>query len=232
MPAKKPAGKAAKPAAKAAKPAAKQAAPAAKAPSAPASTGKSVYIKNLAFPGLSHETVKAAFKSCGNVSQVQLRRKKYCILHFNDAAAAGKAKELNGKTVKGSKITVEAAKKGPEPARSEYCTSVFVGGLSKMPRKDARAALKKQFTQCGNVVKIRTYSESSGMHAFVYFADNAAAKKAVTTMDRQSLSKPFGKRPIQVAYSIRTKAKDQKAEKVRQTRIALKKAAKKAKKAQ
>eukprot|EP00756_Hemistasia_phaeocysticola_P012773 Hpha_TRINITY_DN15227_c1_g2::TRINITY_DN15227_c1_g2_i1::g.65219::m.65219 len=213
------------------KKAAPKAAPKAAAP-APAkvqSSGVSVYIKNLAFPGLNHDTVKAVFKSCGNVKGVQLRRKKYCIVHFGDASHAAKAKELNGKVVKGNKVSVEAAKKGPTPDRSETCTSVFVGGLSKVPRKDARAALKAQFDKCGAVAKVRTYQNGRGLHGFVYFKDNAGAKKAVSTMNGQELAKPFTKlsstNGITVKYSVRTKALDQKKEKARKARIAASKAA-------
>eukprot|EP00756_Hemistasia_phaeocysticola_P012761 Hpha_TRINITY_DN15227_c1_g14::TRINITY_DN15227_c1_g14_i1::g.65280::m.65280 len=218
---------AAKPAAKASKPAAKAAAKA-PAPAAPAGKGVSVYIKNLAFPGMNNDTVAAVFKSCGAVKGVKLRRKKYCIVHFGSPDHAAKAKELNGKVVKGNKVSVEAAKKGPTPDRSETCTSVFVGGLSKIPRKDARAGLKKEFDKCGAVVKVRTYQTNKGMHGFVYFKDNAAAKKAVTTMDSTELSKPFTKLAstsgITVRYSVRTKALDQKKEKVRKARIAAAKA--------
>eukprot|EP00659_Diplonema_papillatum_P021157 gene21157-32593_t len=180
-----PAKKAAKPVAKkaekkeVAKPTAKAAAPAKKTAAA---SDRGVYVKGLNFPDMDHETVKAAFKQCGDVKDVVLRRKKYCILYFKDSAGAAKAKELNGKVMKGSKITVEAAKRKPDQDRSEYCSSVFVGNLPGMLRKQGKASLKKEFSKCGKVEKVRIYQTG---HGFVYFSDNAAAKKAATTMDHQ-----------------------------------------------
>eukprot|EP01064_Diplonema_japonicum_P030620 TRINITY_DN524_c0_g1_i2.p1 TRINITY_DN524_c0_g1~~TRINITY_DN524_c0_g1_i2.p1 ORF type:complete len:220 (+),score=96.52 TRINITY_DN524_c0_g1_i2:47-706(+) len=209
----------AKPAAKKAEP--KKAENKAKAPVAGDSKG--VYVKNLNFSGISHDTIKAAFKPCGEVKNVVLRRRKYCIVYFKDAAGASKAKELNGKMLKGQKVTIEASKKKLAQDRSEYCTSVFVGNLPRMSHKQGKANLKKEFASCGAISKVRTYQSG---HGFVYFKDNASAKKAVTNMDHKALSKPFPEsRLVSVRYSIRTKEKDAAKEKVRKTRIA---AAKKA----
>merc|ERR1711991_1066360 len=59
----------------------------------------------------------------------------------------------------------------------------------------------KEFAKCGEIVKVRTYQSGYG---FIYYKDNAAAKKAVTTMDQQTLAKPFPeKRVVSVRYSIR-----------------------------
>eukprot|EP01065_Artemidia_motanka_P042775 TRINITY_DN578_c0_g1_i1.p2 TRINITY_DN578_c0_g1~~TRINITY_DN578_c0_g1_i1.p2 ORF type:complete len:227 (+),score=93.65 TRINITY_DN578_c0_g1_i1:61-741(+) len=218
----------------AAKPAGKKAAPKPAAKAAPASTGggKGVYIKQLAFAGMNHDTVKQAFKACGAVTSVQLRRKKYCIVHFGEASHAAKAKEMNGQVVKGNKIKVEVAKKAAPPNRKTACKTVYVGGLARMPRKDVNkgGVLKKEFAKYGQVTKLRTYRHGGGMHAFVYFKDNAAATKAVETLDSQTL-KPFSKGNVSVRYSLRTKESDAKKEKVRQKRIAAKRAAKKAKQA-
>eukprot|EP01063_Lacrimia_lanifica_P041673 TRINITY_DN977_c0_g2_i1.p1 TRINITY_DN977_c0_g2~~TRINITY_DN977_c0_g2_i1.p1 ORF type:complete len:227 (+),score=148.66 TRINITY_DN977_c0_g2_i1:55-735(+) len=224
-----PAKKSNKPAAKAAKPAAKAAKPQAKAAKAPAgSAANGVYVKGLNFPGLSHETVKELFKGSA-ITNIVLRRKKYCLIYFKDAAGASKAKDLNGKMLKGQKITVEAAKKGQAAERATYCTSVFVGGLPAMSRATGAAAVKKEFAKCGTIQKVRTYRAG---HAFVYFADNAAAKKAVTTMDQQSLSKPFPEgKQITVRYSVRSKAGDAAKEASRAKKIAAAKARAAAKKA-
>lgn len=208
------------------KPAAKAAPKASETKPKAASSDNGVYIKGLNFPGISHDTIKAAFKQqAGEAKQVVLRRRKYCIMYFKDASAASKARELNGRVLKGNKLTVEAAKKKQTPERSVYCKTVFVGNLPRMPHAQGKVNLKKEFSKCGNVVKVRTYQAG---HGFVYFSDNASAKKAVTTMDHQSLGKPFpSERQVSVQYSIRTKDGDAKKEKVRKARIAAKKAARK-----
>jgi len=80
---------------KKAEPAKAAAAPKAAA-KAPAKTGdgKGVYVKNLNFPGINNDSVKATFKQCGNVDQIRLRRRKYAIVFFKDAAGVSKAKEI------------------------------------------------------------------------------------------------------------------------------------------
>jgi len=204
----------------AAKPAAKKAAAPAKAAPAKktaAAIDTAVYVKGLNFPGMSFETIKAAFKPQGEVKDICLRRKKYCILYFKDASSANKAKELNGKTLKGQKITVEAAKKKLPADRASTCTTVFVGNLPAMTHKQGVVAVKKEFAKCGTITKVRSYRAG---HAFVYFADNAAAKKAVTTLDNQTLGAPFPAKTISVKYSIRTKALDAAKEKARKAKIA------------
>eukprot|EP01061_Rhynchopus_euleeides_P022346 TRINITY_DN363_c0_g1_i1.p1 TRINITY_DN363_c0_g1~~TRINITY_DN363_c0_g1_i1.p1 ORF type:complete len:225 (+),score=110.55 TRINITY_DN363_c0_g1_i1:134-808(+) len=216
----------AKPAAK--KAVAKAAPKAAEKPKASGGADNGVYVKGLNFPGISHDTIKQAFKQQGDVKDVVLRRRKYTILYFKDGSGASKVREMNGKVVKGSKITVEAAKKKQKADRATYCKSVFVGNLPRMPHAQGKVHLKKEFSKCGQVVKVRTYQSG---HGFVYFADNAAAKKAVTSMDHQSLGKPFPEsRQVTVQYSIRSKDRDAKKEAVRKQRIAAKKALKKAKK--
>eukprot|EP01059_Diplonema_ambulator_P024730 TRINITY_DN4104_c1_g1_i2.p1 TRINITY_DN4104_c1_g1~~TRINITY_DN4104_c1_g1_i2.p1 ORF type:complete len:227 (+),score=128.60 TRINITY_DN4104_c1_g1_i2:97-777(+) len=211
---------ASKPAAKKAEPKKAEKTEAKPAKAAAATDGKGVYVKNLNFPGIAHDTIIAAFKPCGEVKDVVLRRRKYCIVYFKDAAGASKAKELNGKVLKGQKVTVESAKKKLPQERSEFCTTVFVGDLPRMSRKQGKANLKKEFSSCGAISKVRTYQAG---HGFVYFKDNASAKKAVTDMDNKPLGKPFPEnRPVKVRYSIRTKEKDAAKEKVRKTRIAAK----------
>ena len=142
-----------------------------------AADSKAVYVKNLNFPGITVDTVKAAFKQCGEVNAVNLRRGKYCILYFKDAAGASKTKELNGKQFKGQQITVEAAKKRQQADRTGSAKTVYVGNLSRNKKSEDRLRLKNEFSKCGSVKKVKTYKAG---HAFVYFADNASATKAVT----------------------------------------------------
>merc|ERR1712232_631789 len=117
----------------------------------------------------------------------------------------------------GQKITVEAAKKAQAQDRATYAKTVFVGNLPAMSRATGAAAVKKEFAKCGSIVKVRTYRAG---HAFVYFADNAAAKKAVTTMDNQALGKPFPEHNVTVRFSVRSKEGDAQKEKARKAKIA------------
>eukprot|EP01060_Flectonema_neradi_P012911 TRINITY_DN196_c0_g1_i1.p1 TRINITY_DN196_c0_g1~~TRINITY_DN196_c0_g1_i1.p1 ORF type:complete len:219 (+),score=79.02 TRINITY_DN196_c0_g1_i1:68-724(+) len=186
---------------------------------------KAVYVKKLNFPGMNVETVTAAFKQCGEVKAVNLRRGKYCILYFKDAAGASKAKDLNGKQFKGQLITVEAAKKKQAADRSETAKTVFVGNLSRNKKSEDRLRLGKVFGDCGTVKKVKTYKTG---HAFVYYADHAAAAKAVAKYDNTILpEKEFPhKRTVTVKFSVRTKEIDAKKEAARKARIAAKKAKK------
>merc|ERR1712071_489837 len=73
--------------------------------------GTGVYVKNLDFEGMSHETVKDCFKHCSNIVEVRLRHGKYALIFFSAKANANKALEMNNKVVKGNKITVVMAKR-------------------------------------------------------------------------------------------------------------------------
>jgi len=214
-PAAKPAGNN-KPAPKAA---AKKSAPkpVAKKASATKKAGapkNGAYIKGLSFPGQSNETVSEAFAKCGKVTEVRLRHGKYTMVFFENDAGLKKARELNGKVVKGQKISVEECKKAkPTQPRANYCTIVWIGGL---PGGTTRVQLVKHFEGCGKVVKARVYSTHQG---FVYFENNAAAKKAV------ALETPFAhgkdvsamevvpaqlQKKLDVKFSIRNKKFDAK----------------------
>eukprot|EP01062_Namystynia_karyoxenos_P044936 TRINITY_DN33264_c0_g1_i2.p2 TRINITY_DN33264_c0_g1~~TRINITY_DN33264_c0_g1_i2.p2 ORF type:complete len:228 (+),score=95.04 TRINITY_DN33264_c0_g1_i2:79-762(+) len=218
-----------KPAAKkAAEPKAEKKAPAAAAPAKASGSGKGVYVKGLSYDGMSHTSIKAHFRDCGEIKEIRMRGKKYCLIFFENDNGANKAQQLNGSTMKGNKITVEAATRAkPSPNRAETSRTVFVGNLPRMNRKSGKNALKKEFQKYGTVVKVRSYQAG---HGFVYFKDNASAKKAVSGADGQALSAPFpSKRKVSVRYSIRTKELDQKKHQARLDRIAFLKAAKKAK---
>lgn len=172
-----------------------------------------VYVTGLDFEGMSHETVKECFKHCQNITEVRLRHGKYAVIFFGTKPNAKKALEMNNKMVKGNKISVVMAKRArPTKVREGKCTTVFVGGL---PGASTKKQLSAHFADCGKIIKVRVYAQH---HGFVYFADAAAASKAVAMADV-----PFahGKdtsrmeevphqlsRILEVKYSIRTKAGD------------------------
>lgn len=213
------------------KPAAKKAAPkAAPKPAAPAKKaakgGKKksggaerpqvtgVYVKNLDFEGMSHETVKDCFKHCSNIVEVRLRHGKYALIFFSAKANANKALEMNNKVVKGNKITVVMAKCArPTKVREGRCTTVWVGGL---PGATTEKQLATHFAGCGSITKVRVYREKH--FGFVYFADAASASKAVAMAETPfSHGKDVSKmesvpvqlsRKLEVKYSIRTKERD------------------------
>eukprot|EP00757_Euglenozoa_sp_SAG-D1_P011013 gene11013-3314_t len=227
--AKKPA---AKPVAKAAKPAAK-AAPAKKATGG-ASNG--IYIKNLDFPGIDNAAVKELFTSAGKIDAVKLRRNKYAIVWFNDAAGQKKALDFNGKTLKGKKITVSASTKAKPAgvihgvtlynhdyvllliclphyaALNSTATTVFVNNLSKNAKKTQVSEL---FKDAGKIVKIKTYkNKTAGGCGFIYFESNAAAGKAL-----KQTGSVFMSQKLDVKLSVRTQALDAAKEKRRQVHI-------------
>lgn len=206
----------------AAKPAPKKSAP---KPAAKKSTGGKkagavklgVYIKGLSFPDLSKETVAETFAKCGKVTEVRLRHGKYTLVFFDNEAGVKKARELSGKVVKGQKITVDEVKKAkPTRPRAEYCTTVYVGGL---PGGSTKKQLVQHFGGCGKISKVRIYK--AGHHGFVYFENNAAAKKAVAMADTLfSHGKDVSametvpaqlQRKLEIKFSIRTRKGDAKA---------------------
>jgi len=215
-PAAKPAGNN-KPAPKAAakksapKPATKKASATKKA----GSPKNGAYVKGLSFPGQSNETVAEAFAKCGKVTEVRLRHGKYALIFFENEAGLKKARELNNKVVKGQKVSVEECKKAkPTRNRASYCTSVWIGGL---PGGATRQQLVKHFEVCGKVVKARVYNPKN--QGFVYFENNAAAKKAVALDNAFSHGKDVStmevvpaqlQRTLEVRFSIRSKKFDAK----------------------
>jgi len=176
-PAKKEAPKAEKPAPK------KEAAPAKKQrdPTKPWIQG--VYVKNLDFEGMSHETVKQCFAHCGNVHEVRLRHGKYVLVFFGTMESATKALEMNNKLMKGNKIHVKLAKAEPTWPREGRCKTVYVGGL---PGCTTAKQLTEHFKTAGEVIRVRTYNKKHC--AFVYFRHPKEAMAAMAIAD-----KPFAR---------------------------------------
>jgi RNA recognition motif-containing protein len=190
----KPAVKpAAKPAAKAAAPAPKQAAPAKQAPAkaapakqaaapqpkaaaakpAAASSGNGIYVKGLG--QASVDEVKALFAAAGNVTNVRLRRNKYAIIFFDNAAASKKAiDQFNNKDVKGHTVTVTSAKAAPTTSKTQDTVTVFVSPLFR--QNTTRNQVREVFKNSGKITKLRTYRNN---YAFVTFDSAASAAKAV-----------------------------------------------------
>lgn len=201
MPAKAaaPAKKAASPAPKAASP--KAAAPAAKAAApkvAAAPAGNGVYVKNWGVENAA--AAKAAFEVAGPVTNVQIRRKKYALVFFENSAAAAKAvATFNNKEVCGTTVTVVAAKTTPKVNAHEGTQVVCVRPIFRS--NTSRKAVMDLFKECGKVTKLRTYKNNS---AFVYFADAAAAAKAVSTVN----GKEFHQVKLAVKPSVRSAATD------------------------
>jgi RNA recognition motif-containing protein len=205
-PAAKPAAKAAAPAAKpaakaaaapAAKPAAKQAtqaAPAAKAaPKAAvqAGAGNGVYVKGLGPADV--DAVKAIFAAAGNVVDVRLRRNKFAIVFFDNAAAVKKAVDtFNNKEVKGHTLSVAAAKAGPKVQKST--ATVFIAPLFR--QNTTRNQIRAIFEGCGKITKLRTYRTN---FAYVTFENAAAAQKAIASKNGQT----FRNKKLTVKQSTR-----------------------------
>lgn len=198
-PAAKPAAKpaAAKPAAKAAapaaKPAAKAAAPAKPAAKAVAGSGTGVYVKGLGSANV--EAVKALFAAAGAVSQVRLRRNKFAIVIFDNAAAVKKACDsFNNKEVQGQQLSVVAAKAGPKSNAHEGTATVFVSPVFRS--NTTRNQIRGIFEGCGKITKLRTYH---GNYAFVTFDSAASAAKAIKDKNGQT----FRNRQLTVKASVR-----------------------------
>eukprot|EP00992_Anisonema_acinus_P015438 TRINITY_DN9752_c0_g2_i1.p1 TRINITY_DN9752_c0_g2~~TRINITY_DN9752_c0_g2_i1.p1 ORF type:complete len:296 (+),score=69.80 TRINITY_DN9752_c0_g2_i1:70-957(+) len=207
---------AAKAAPKAAAPAPPKAAPPKPKPAPSKKAGIGVCVRGLDFEGLCHETVKEAFPQSGKITEVRLRHGKYVLLFYSSADAAQKALEFNGKTVKGCKVTVESLKQAtPTRPREEYCSTLFVGEL---PGGVTKNQIRAHFSSAGKILKVRYYEKQH--HGFVYFSNNAEAKKAMALAD---VPFSFGKDPstkevvplswqhkLNLQYSLRTKAFDRK----------------------
>eukprot|EP00755_Sulcionema_specki_P004644 Sspe_Gene.30589::Locus_15122_Transcript_9_10_Confidence_0.105_Length_496::g.30589::m.30589 len=80
--------------------------------------------------------IKAHFRDCGEIKEIRMRGKKYCLIFFENDNGANKAQQLNGSTMKGNKITVEAATRAkPSPNRAEPAGPSSSGNLPRMNRK-------------------------------------------------------------------------------------------------
>lgn len=192
-PAKKAAAPAPKAATKAAAPAAKAAAPKVAAP-----TGNGIYVKNWGVENAA--AAKAAFEVAGPITNVQIRRKKYALVFFENPAAAQKAiTTFNGKEVCGTTVSVVSAKTTPKIAKKTEVVCVRPIFRSNTTRK----AVFDLFKSCGKVAKLRAYRNNT---AFVYFTDAAAAQKAVETVNGQE----FHQAKLTVKPSTRSAATDKK----------------------
>ena len=195
MPAKAAPAKKAAP--KAAAPVAKAAAPAAKKAAAPVASGNGVYVSK--WGQHNAEAAKAAFAACGVISSVQIRRNKYALIFFENAAGAKKAIDtLNNKVVLGNVVTVTAAKTSPKKD-AEGSSVVFVGPY--FPESTPRKNLIELFKASGKILKVRTYANHT---AFIYFDNAASAAKAVKDVNGKVLSQ----KTLVVKPSVRTLAKD------------------------
>lgn len=159
-----------------------------------------IYLKGLPSDLQSVDAIKKFLKSLGTITSVRMRGGKYCLVWFDNAGSAKKAIEsFHNKTIKGSKVTVHAAKAQPPRDRSEYCSTVFIDNLGRNHTRDAiRAGLEK----FGKVLKIRTYRYGFG---FAYFDSVSAANKCKKELD----GKDFLGHRVHVKLSIRTKARDE-----------------------
>jgi len=209
----------AKPAAKAApaaKPAAKQAKQS-KGKAKSGSTNKPqrkltlAIIYGLQFYGLNRDSVRALFKKqCGPVKEVSVRRRwgrrgPVKVL-FATEEAAKKAKSLDGKKFKGNKITVFLQKGRQRKPKSQSAKTIFVSGLpGGVGSKDVR----RHFHSAGKITRVRIYHEDHsvfaafhpknkhrpansgrrGLYAYVYFADNRAARAGLK----------LARKPIQIS---------------------------------
>lgn len=211
-----PAAKKAEPKAAAAAPAPKKAAePAPKKAAAPApaaqpaaapktqkvtGAGNGVYVKH--WPHDSCDVARSMFQGCGKVIAVRVRRGKFAIVWFDNAAAVKKAVDtFDNKTVKGNKLSVAPAKASPPAPITDAATSIFVSPIFRSTT--SRKQLSEKFAAFGKVTKIRTYRHNFG---FVYFDSNASAQKAVKEMN----GKPIANRKVLVKLSRRSKDKDRK----------------------
>jgi len=225
--ASKPAAKATAPAAKAAaapKAGAKggAAAPAKAAPkqaAAPkqqrASDGSAIYIRGLN-PTLRAADVYDFFGTYGTIKEVRVRTGRYTLVWFENPAAAKKAQEVNGKNVRGAKVSVEAGRAASRPAKEDTATSVWLGKLPGGTNKKQLIELVKGF---GKIHKIRLSERKH--QAFIYYEDNAVAKKAVAGLTGKKLRNA----EIEARLSIRSNALDKKKLGKRPKPVAAKKTA-------
>lgn len=181
-------------------PAAKAAAPAAKAAGKLKASGTGVYVKGWGAGGV--EVAKALFASCGKVTEVRLRRNRYAIVFFDNAASTKKAVDsFNNKEVQGRKLEVSVSKSAPKGDKKANATVVFVSPVFR--QSTTRKQLLGLFAKSGKVAKLRTYRRN---YAFVYYNDAATAAKAVKELNGSK----FQNKTLIAKLSSRTAAKDKK----------------------
>eukprot|EP00992_Anisonema_acinus_P015441 TRINITY_DN9752_c0_g2_i5.p1 TRINITY_DN9752_c0_g2~~TRINITY_DN9752_c0_g2_i5.p1 ORF type:complete len:183 (+),score=25.05 TRINITY_DN9752_c0_g2_i5:151-699(+) len=111
-----------------------------------------------------------------------------CLFPFDCVLCCCGCAQRAGKTVKGCKVTVESLKQAtPTRPREEYCSTLFVGEL---PGGVTKNQIRAHFSSAGKILKVRYYEKQH--HGFVYFSNNAEAKKAMALAD---VPFSFGKDP-------------------------------------
>ncbi|KAG5496136.1 hypothetical protein JKF63_02437 [Porcisia hertigi] len=190
----KPAAKAPSPKAAAPKPAAK-AAPKAVAPAARPASGSSngVYVKNWGTGSVAD--AKKVFQAAGNVSKVQLRRHRYALVFFDNAAAVKKAIDLfNEKEVLGQTVLVVPAKTSPKADAHENSSCVFISPIFRP------SVTKEQVMGLFSglkVLRLRMYRQN---FVYAYLDSPAAAKKFV----EEKNGTEFRGHKLRVALSARS----------------------------
>jgi len=182
-------------------PAAKPASPAPKAAAAKKGTSAfGVYVKHWGQQG--SEAVQALFASAGKILEVRLRRGRYALVFFDNAASVKKAIDsFNGKEINGRKLEVAQAKaalRGDNKADSKV---VFVAPIFRQSTSDKQ--IRDIFGKAGKVTKLRTYRTN---YAYVYFDTTAAAQKAVKELNKSTLNN----KTLTVKLSSRSRETDKK----------------------
>ncbi|KAK7199679.1 RNA binding protein [Novymonas esmeraldas] len=200
----KPAAKAApKPAAKAPAPSPKAAAPkpaakvapkaAAPAPRAAPGASHGVYVKNWGTGSVADAS--AVFAAAGKVTKVQLRRHRYAIIFFDNAAAVKKAIDLfNEKEVLGQTVLVVPAKASPKPDAHENSACVFVSPIFRP------STTKKQILELFAGVKVQRMRVYRQNFVYAYLDSAAAASKFVSEKNGTE----FRGHKLRVALSARS----------------------------
>lgn len=167
--------KAAKTAPKAAPAKAKTAPAAAKKPAAPkaqprAGSGNGVYVKDWA-NGSVEEAINI-FQKAGAVQSAFIRRHKYALVFFENAAAVKKAIDLfDGKMVLGAKVTVQAARTSPKPDPKATSATVFVSPVFR------GSCNKQQIMQLFAGYKVEHMTTHRQNYVYAYFDSHATAER-------------------------------------------------------
>ncbi|KEG11661.1 putative NRBD1 [Trypanosoma grayi] len=188
----KPAAAAPKPAAAAPKAAAKET-----KPRATAGSHNGVYVKNWGQGSVAD--AKAIFSSAGNIVSAQVRRRRYAIIFFENAAAVKKAIDLfNEKEVMGNVVTVVPAKTSPKPDPHENSSVVFISPIFRTSATDKQI---RELFEGLKVLRLRTYRNN---YAYVYLDSPAAALKVV----KERNGTEFRGKKLRVALSTRSLEKE------------------------
>lgn len=165
----KPANNKSSPTTKSAPPAKKPAA-APKAAPRPAGNHNGVYVKNWGTGSVAEAT--EVFQKAGKVLSAQIRRHRYAIVFFDNAAAVKKAIDLfNDKVVLGKKVTVQPARTSPKPNPKDTSSTVFVSPIFRS------SASKAQIAELFNgykVLRLRSYRQN---YVYAFLDSHASAEK-------------------------------------------------------